>query len=92
MPDADTVWLVELPVLAAALDAAGLSMTWQEDCSASHAATAAELLRSFRADASAIAGQVGERALAELVAAHELWVEWLGTGRVRKFAGVAEKR
>jgi SAM-dependent methyltransferase len=92
MPDADTVWLVELPVLTAALAAAGLTMSWQQDCSASHAATAAELLRSFRGDATAIAGQIGERALAELVAAHELWVEWLGTGRVRKFAGVAEKR
>jgi SAM-dependent methyltransferase len=92
MPDADTVWLIEFPELIAALDAVGLTVTWQEDCSASHAATAAALLRSFRADATAIAGQVGDRALAELVAAHELWVEWLGTGRVRKVAGVAEKR
>jgi hypothetical protein len=28
----------------------------------------------------------------ELIAAHELWSDWLGRGRVRKFALVAEKR
>jgi len=27
-----------------------------------------------------------------LIAAHELWSDWLGCGRVRKFALVAEKR
>ena len=92
MPDADTVWLVELPELTALLREAGLTVTWQEDWSASHAATATALLRSYRAEARAIAEQIGERALAELVAAHELWSDWLARGRVRKFAVVAEQR
>jgi hypothetical protein len=30
------------------------------------------------------------RALDELLTAHRLWIEWLGEGRVRKLAVVAE--
>ncbi|RFU19932.1 class I SAM-dependent methyltransferase [Geodermatophilus marinus] len=92
MADADTVWPVELPRLAALLDAAGLAVTWQEECTAAHHGTAAALLGAYRAEEAGIAARVGPRAAAELVAAHELWVTWLGTGRVRKFALVAEKR
>ena len=39
-----------------------------------------------------IAGQIGEQATAELVTAHQLWSDWLGSERVRKFAMVAEKQ
>jgi hypothetical protein len=92
MPDADTVWLVELAELTALLARAGLRGTWQEDCSAAHGAMATSLLRSYRADAAGIAEQVGPRAAEELVAAHELWSGWLASGRVRKFAIVAEKQ
>jgi SAM-dependent methyltransferase len=92
MPDADTVWLIELAELTALLVEVGLTVTWQEQVSASHRATALALLRSFRADSARIARQVGTQALAELIAAHELWSDWLGSGRVRKFALVAEKR
>ncbi|MGY1663046.1 class I SAM-dependent methyltransferase [Geodermatophilus sp. SYSU D00705] len=92
MPDADTVWLLEIAEMTALLDEAGLAVTWQEECSAAHSATAASLLREFRAGWSVIAPQVGRQALTELIAAHELWRDWLGRGRVRKFAVVAEKR
>jgi SAM-dependent methyltransferase len=92
MPDADTVWLVEWARFAGLLEEAGLALTWQQECTAAHAATAAALLRSFRAGADGIADQIGGRATAELIAAHELWCDWLGSGRVRKFALVAEKR
>lgn len=91
MPDADTVWLIELTQLSAVLREAGLTVTWQQECSASHRATATALLRSFRADSAQIAGQIGTRALTELISAHQLWCDWLGSGRVRKFALVAEK-
>jgi hypothetical protein len=74
------------------LHEAGLAVTWQEQWSAAHAATATALLREYRADARDIARQIGPRALAELIAAHELWSDWLAGGRVRKFAVVAEKR
>ncbi len=92
MPDADTVWLIELAEMSMLLREVGLTVTWQEEWSASHHATATALLQCFRADASDIARQIGPLALAELTAAHEVWSDWLGCGRVRKFALVAEKR
>ena len=92
MPDADTVWLVELPELTALLQEAGLSVIAQEECSASHSATAAALLQAFRDDRAEISRHIGTQAVTELITAHELWSEWLGRGRVRKFALVAEKR
>ena len=70
----------------------GLTVTWQEQWSASHHATATALLRRYRTEASDIARQIGSPAVTELIAAHELWIDWLGRGRVRKFALVAEKR
>jgi ubiquinone/menaquinone biosynthesis C-methylase UbiE len=92
MPDADTVWLISMPKLGALLRKAGLTVTWLEECTASHQATAVALLRSLHADSTEIARQVGEQATAELLAAHQLWSDWLGAGRVRKFALAAEKR
>jgi hypothetical protein len=91
MPAADTVWLIELTKLTGLLASAGLAVTWQRDCSAAHHAAAAALLRSYPADSAQLAGQIGEQATAELITAHQLWKEWLGSGRVRKFALVAEK-
>jgi SAM-dependent methyltransferase len=92
MPDADTVWLLPLPEMVALLGRVGLDVRWQQECSESHTATARCLIDAFRADASAIASQIGDGALADLVSAHELWVEWLGAGRVRKIALVAQKQ
>jgi SAM-dependent methyltransferase len=92
MPDADTVWPIEFTALTAALHDVGFTVTWQEEFTASHAMTAAALLQSFHAHSAGITRQIGARALAELLAAHRLWAEWLGAGRVRKFALVAEKR
>ncbi len=92
MPAADTVWPVELAKLTDVLRDAGLAVTWQQEYSAAHHAMAAALLRCYRADSAKIAGQIGEQATAELITAHQLWNDWLGSGRVRKFAMVAEKR
>ena len=91
MPDPDTVWLTPLGALAASLERAGLVVTWQEDHSRAHRATAQALVRAYAADAAEITAQIGRRALAELLAAHRLWVEWLDAGRVRKLALVAER-
>jgi hypothetical protein len=49
------------------------------------------LIEAFSADATDIAAQIGPRALEELVAAHRLWSAWLGEGRVRKIAFVAQR-
>lgn len=92
MPDAGSVWLVELSQLTGILGDVGLTVTWRKDCTASHAATAATLLHSFRSDSVDIARQIGRQPLGELLTAHHQWTEWLAGGRVRKFAMVAEKQ
>jgi SAM-dependent methyltransferase len=91
MPDADTVHLVPLPELHRLLADAGLTVTWQEECTASHLDVARSLLAGYEAEAEAATDRLGERAVQELLAAHRRWIEWMGTGRVRKFALVAER-
>ena len=91
MPAADTVWPIELAELTGVLRAGGLAVTWRQECSSAHHAAATALLRCYRAHSAAIASQIGKQATAELITAHQLWSDWLGSGRVRKFAMVAEK-
>jgi SAM-dependent methyltransferase len=91
MPDPDTVWLTTIDDMARSLDRAGLVVTWQEDHSRAHGAMAEALADAFAADAEDIAAQIGRQALDELLAAHQLWAEWLSTGRVRKLAVVAQR-
>jgi ubiquinone/menaquinone biosynthesis C-methylase UbiE len=92
MPAADTVWPIELAELMGVLRNAGLAVTWRQEHTSSHHAIATALLRCYRADSPQIAGQLGPQATAELITAHQLWSDWLGSGRVRKFAIVAEKQ
>jgi SAM-dependent methyltransferase len=92
MPGADTVWPIELAELTGILRGAGLNVIWRQQCSTSHYAMATALLGCYRADSLQIADQIGTQATAELIAAHQLWSDWLGSGRVRKFAMVAEKQ
>jgi ubiquinone/menaquinone biosynthesis C-methylase UbiE len=92
MPGADTVWPIELAELTGVLRAAGLPVIWRQEHTSSHHAIAAALHRCYRAEASQIADQIGMQATAELITAHQLWGDWLGSGRVRKFAIVAEKQ
>jgi SAM-dependent methyltransferase len=91
MPDADTVWLTPLTEMLTCLEQAGLAVRWRDDRSRSHRAVADSLIDAFTADATDIAAQIGPRALAELLAAHRLWSDWLRDGRIRKIAVVAEK-
>jgi len=91
MPDPDTVWLTPLAAMQERLERAGLAVTWQQDNSRAHRATAQALLDAYAADAEAIAAQLGGRALDDLLAAHRLWIDWLDEGRVRKLALVAER-
>ena len=91
MPDADTVWLTPLDEMTTYLERAGLVVAWHEDHSRAHCAIAQALADAFAVDAENIAAQIGRRALEDLLAAHRLWVEWLGGGRVRKLALVAER-
>ena len=92
MPGADTVWPIELAELTVVLRNAGLTVIWQQEYSSAHHATATALLRCYRADSPQIAGEIGTQATADLITAHQLWSGWLGSGRVRKFARVAEQQ
>jgi SAM-dependent methyltransferase len=89
MPDGDTVWLTPLDDLRELLARAGLTVTWQEDCTRSHREAAGSLLEAYAADAPAVAAAIGRHALDDLLTAHALWFEWLSAGRARKFALVA---
>jgi SAM-dependent methyltransferase len=79
MPAAGTVWLTPLEELTATLRRAGLAVTWLQDHSRAHRATAQALLDAYT--------RMGSRD--DLLAAHRLWIDWLGSGRVRKLALVA---
>ena len=92
MPGADTVWLIELAELTDVLRKAGLTMIWRQEHSSSHHAIATALLGCYRADSPQISGEIGTQATSDLITAHQLWSDWLGSGRVRKFAMVAEKQ
>src|SRR5258708_38214864 len=92
MPGADTVWLIELAELTSVLCETGLTVIWRQEYSSSHHATATALLRCYRADSPQIAAQIATPGTAELITAHRLWSDWLGSGRVRKVAMVAEKQ
>lgn len=91
MPDADTVWLTPLPHLVSSLERVGLQVRWVEECSRTHRVMVDSLIEAFAAERSTIAGRLGRCAVDELLAAHQLWSDWLREGRVRKFALVAEK-
>jgi sarcosine/dimethylglycine N-methyltransferase len=91
MPDADTVWLVPLTDLHAMLERTGFAVRSTVECSDSHREMVHALTKAYTDDRAAIAAEVGHRAVDELLAAHRLWGDWLDTGRVRKFAIVAEK-
>lgn len=92
MPDADTVHLMEMDDLSVALEQAGLHIIREQSCTEAHRAAASALLEAFRADEAWIGGRIGSEALADLVAAHELWCDWLSSGRVRKYDVVAQRR
>jgi SAM-dependent methyltransferase len=91
MPASDTVWLTPLDEMHRLLEQIGLATRWEEDWSESHHEVATELANAYADDSTAIAARIGDRALEELLAAHRLWSDWLATGRVRKFALVAER-
>jgi SAM-dependent methyltransferase len=91
MPDAETVWLTPLAPMLGCLHAAGLQVRWQIDLSEQHRDIAESMTGAMRTHAQSITPVIGPQAFDDLVTAHVLWVDWLRTGRVRKFAVVSEK-
>lgn len=91
MPHADTVWPEPLDAITAALGRFEMTISHCEDLSAAHHETALALLNAFEVHADGIAGAIGRARLDDLIRSHRLWVDWLGRGRIRKFAIVAER-
>jgi SAM-dependent methyltransferase len=91
MPESGTVWLTPLRELQSHLRAAGMTVTLQVDCSHDHQVIAQRLYDELSADATDIRGHLGAEALDSLLTAHRLWSDWLRSGRVRKFAMVAQR-
>ncbi len=89
MPDADTVHLVDMRELTSLLAEVGLSVTWTTECTSAHQRIAAALLTAFRERSAQLVPQIGARALNDLVDAHQLWSDWMRSGRVRKYALIA---
>lgn len=91
MPDSDTVHLIPLAELIDLLSGAGMRVEWHREQTASHLAVARSLLDRYAAEATVATERVGEQAVHELLAAHRLWVDWMSSGRVRKYALVARR-
>lgn len=86
MPAADTVWPIVLDDLRALLRRTGFVIAWQRDCTQAHLGVVDSLVDAMSAEAPG----VEDRAIDDLLTAHRLWSEWLRSGRIRKFAVVAE--
>ena len=91
MPDPDTVWPVPIDEFAAMLRRSGFRVTWQRDHTDLHREVVDALIEAFSELRRGIAAAIGEPAIDGLLAAHRLWSEWMGGGRIRKIALVAER-
>jgi SAM-dependent methyltransferase len=91
MPRSETVWPTPLETVVRCLERHGLRTVWHADRTEQHLAVAAALTRRYEEHSEAIAGELGQVALDELVTSHRLWVAWLRSRRIRKVAVVAEK-
>ena len=92
MPGGDTVWPIPLEAMRGELERVGLPVVWQRDATAQHRETAAALVRAYEQAAPAIRREIGRSAADDLIAAHRVWADWLGAGRVRKVLLVAERQ
>ncbi len=89
MPGADTVWLTPLETMRAMLLEVGLTVRWEDDLTSAHRDVAASLLRAYEQGSASIRAEIGGAETDALLTAHAVWVDWLSSGRVRKFALVA---
>lgn len=85
MPQADTVQLVPRPQMETLLREAGLVQQWCEEHTDAHLEVARSLTREFRRAQQRLPAHLAS----ELLSSHELWVDWLGSRRVCKYAVVS---
>jgi hypothetical protein len=86
MPHSDTTWLVSLEDMVDMLWAAGLCPQRVEDHSQQHWDIVVRLVRAFELQAAPLQQELGGQAYHDLLRAHQLWAQWLQSGRVRKLA------
>ena len=91
MPAADTVWLIRLDEMRSLLERAGLAVRWEADWSESHREVAAALADAYAANSTRSPPRPPRR-WTSCRSPTGSGAEWLATGRVRKFAVVAERR
>lgn len=91
MPAWETVWPVPLDELVGDLEGAGMRVDSLEECTDDHRAVVEGLLSAYRRSFAEIGAAGGTEVLDDLLASHRLWRGWLGEGRIRKFAVVAER-
>lgn len=91
MPGADTVWPIPLAELVTCLANVGLGVSWMSECTRAHRRVADSLIESLGSHQAAIAAEIGDDVVGDLLTSHRLWSTWLSTGRIRKFAVVAER-
>ncbi|MGA8045164.1 MAG: class I SAM-dependent methyltransferase [Dermatophilaceae bacterium] len=91
MPGSDTVWPITLADLESTLGDVGLRTVWQEDWTRAHQDVARALAASYASLLATMPPGRERDEVAALVDSHRLWAEWLGPGRIRKFAVVAER-
>lgn len=91
MPGANTVWPIPLAELVSLLAHVGLDVSWMSESTRSHRLVADSLIESFGWERAAIAAEIGDDVVDDLLTSHRLWSTWLSTGRIRKFAVVAER-
>jgi SAM-dependent methyltransferase len=90
MPAAHTVWLTRAVELVDCLAQYGMTVSWVEDWTDAHRQMAEALTQAFAAEASSLVALLGPDPVEELLVSHRLWSTWLGAGRVRKLAFVAQ--
>lgn len=83
MPQADTVQLLPRAEMERLLRNAGFVPDWHEEHTSAHLEVARSLTREFRA------AQLPAALAEELLVSHELWVDWLASRRVCKYAVVS---
>ncbi len=91
MPEADTVWPIPLTELVLCLAKVGLGVGWMRERTRAHLLVANALIVALESERSAIAADVGETVVDDLLNGHRLWSSWLTSGRIRKFAVVAAR-
>ena len=91
MPAPDTVWPVPLADFMQTLADVGLATVSVREVTAEHLRVVKALLAQFTANRDRIVAALGTALTDDLFVSHELWRDWMSSGRIRKFALAARR-